>query len=291
MNTETKPGTPTKAELAKKLAKLESDLEEAQDPEPFIKEAEEVLLKMESDMPAGMQCLTQMNGTVASKMHVVSEIGRVRRLFRVMTGIRKSLGEAGRRAKNSPIQGISSEAGVVAGYLAYSECWRYSRRDTVKGELAKWLKKFSDKKPLSKISRLVHDASYFNTPYPLLLPQIHIGLWNATTGVARYYEEHFDFKMDAPPEVELELCAREDKTYKWDWELPNLGIIIRKSLEDQKELGYLDYSVDRAMKEIFWCYTDVEEREYLYEHWPFLDVPYTKVKAQVELLLEQQGLN
>lgn len=281
---------PSQKELLKKLADLEESLDEVQDIEPFVKEAEEILQRMSVDMPAGMQWLEDMKKTVASKMHVINEIGRVRRLFRLLTGIRKTVGEAGRRAKNSPIQGLSSEVGVVAGYLAYSTCYRYSQRKRLKEVMKSWRRKYKVRF-ISKLSRLVHDATYMNTPYPLLIPQIHIGLWQATTGVARYYEEHFDFKMLAAPEAELELCAREDKTYKWNWEIPELAAIIRKSLEDQKDLGYLDDDVDDVMKEIFWCYIDETEREYLFEHWPFLDVPYEKVKEQVEIMLERQKLN
>lgn len=258
-------------------------MEEAQDPEPFVQEAAEILEKMDSDMPDGMAWLASMKNTVSERMHVVGESGRVRRLFRVMTGINKSIGEAGRRAKNSPIQGVASEVGVVAGYLAYKNCYEYSRRKEVRQHLRK-------KQKISKITRLVHDATYMLSPYALLLPQIHIGLWSATVGVTDYYEKYLNFKMDVAPEVELELCAREDKTYKWNWEIPELGKIIRKSLEDQKELGNLSMPVQDVMEEVFWPYVNVKERECLYDHWAFLSVPYDKVKNQIEMLLEQQEL-
>jgi hypothetical protein len=144
-------------------------------------------------------------------------------------------------------------------------------------------------KAFSRISRLVHDASYYNTPYELVLPQIQIGLWSSTTGSAKYYDEHFGFKMLAPPEVELELCAREDKVYKWNYELPELGKIMRLTLEDQKEIGLCD-DADDAMARIFWCWTNREEREYLFENYPILNVPYVDVKAQILLMLRQQNL-
>lgn len=291
----TLPPAPSRKELAKQLAKLEEELEELQDPEPFVKEAEEILAKMEEDMANGMQWLKTMKDTATSKLHVVSELGRPRRLFRVLTGIRKSIAEAGRRAKNAPIQGISSEVGVVAGYESYCECYRYSKREKPTAHMEKFRARYEQSSNLtypfiSRLSRLVHDAQYFSTPYPLLLPQIHIGLWTSTTGAAKYYAKHFGFTMLAPPEVELELCAREDKVYKWNWNMVELGRLIRKSLEDQQALGNLDYPVDRAMKEIFWCYLDEEEREYLYRKYPFLDVPYQDVKPQIMLMLKDQGL-
>lgn len=270
-------------ELEAALAQAEADLDVALDLEPFIEQAAEILAKMDVDMPNGMGWLKTMRDTVTRKAVVVSALGRPRRLFRVLTGINKSISDAGRRAKNAPIQGISSEVGVVAGYNAYISCVEYSRRAA-----AKAVEHETNK--VSKLTRLVHDATYLCTPYHLVLPQIQIGLWEATTGVAQYYEKHFEFKMLAPPEVELELCSREDKTYKWDWEIPNLGIIMRKSLQDQKDLGRLKGSVQSAMEQIFWCWVDKAEREYLFEKYPLLDVPYDDVKQQVHILLKQEHL-
>jgi hypothetical protein len=123
----------------------------------------------------------------------------------------------------------------------------------------------------------------------LVLPQIQIGLWSSTLGTAAYYEEHFGFKMLAAPEVELELCAREDTVYKWDYTLPELGKIMRKSLEDQQAMGLCD-DVDEAMRQIFWCWVDKTEREYLFENYPILGVPYADVKGQILLMLKEQNL-
>lgn len=265
--------------LKKRIADLETDLEEAMDPIPFVAQAELVLAKMASDMPRGIGWLDAMKDQVLRNFQVLSPIGRPRNLFRAMTGSPKYIAEAGRRAKNSPIQGISSEIGVVSCYLSYSDCYKYSRRP----------KALARSKLFSKATRLVHDASYYCTPYHLVIPQIQIGLYNSTSGLSAYYEKTFGFKMLSAPEVELEMCAREDKTYKWDWTLPELGKIVRKSLEDQKELGYLD-DVDFAMKEIFWCWLDKEERTFLWDNYPFLDVPYSDVKDQLILMLKEQDL-
>lgn len=249
-----------------KLAALEAELDIAMDLDPFVTEAAEILAKMEVDMSAGMGWLTTMKNIVTKTGQVISGIGRPRRLFRVLTGINKSLGDAGRRAKNAPVQGISSEVGVLAGYLSFEACVNYSRRPSVKAVAPKT-------NLVSKLTRLVHDAQYYCTPYHLVVPQLQMGLWCSTTGAAEYYEEHFDFKMLAAPEVELEICAREDKAYKWDFVIDNLFDIILKSLVDQKELGRLNGEVQDAMNQIFWCWRDKGEREYLFEHYPFLDVP------------------
>jgi hypothetical protein len=257
------------------LSALRMELEDAQDSESFVKQAETVLDKMRKDMPKGMGWLDRMKEEISERLYVMSEIGRPRRLFRVMTGVSKSTGEAGRRAKNSPIQGISSEIGVVSCHLSYENCAHYSKRIRTK--------------LISKASRVVHDATYFCTPYKLVLPQIQIGLWSSTFGVSEFYKKHFDFTMLSNPEVELEMCSREDKSYKWDWSIPELAKIIRKSLEDQKGLGLLD-DVQEAMEEIFWCWTDKTEREYLFNSYPFLGVPYEGVKNQVRLALKEQNL-
>ena len=271
------------ADLQNQLAKAQAELDIALDLDPFIETATEILAKMEVDMPNGMSWLTTMKNVVTRTALVVSGIGRPRRLFRVMTGINKSISDAGRRAKNAPVQGISSEVGVVAGYLSFEACVNYARRPSVKAVAHK-------EHFVSKLTRLVHDAQYYCTPYHLVVPQLQMGLWCSTTGVAQYYEKHFDFKMIAAPEVELEMCAREDKAYKWNFEIPALGAIIRKSLEDQKEIGRLKGSVQDAMNEIFWCWKDRAEREYLFNTYPFLDVPYESVKEQVRLMLKQENI-
>lgn len=283
------------AELKRKLKSIPAgedtqqvldDLEAAQDLDPFIEQAETILTKMEKDMPKGMKWLATMKSQVEQDFEVMSPIGRPRKLWRTATKINKSLGDAGRRAKNSPVQGIASEIGVTSGYLSYMNTYVYSKRPNVKAALEN--SEFGSK-ALSRITRLVHDASYYNTPYELLIPQIQIGLWSSTSGCAEYYTEHFDFTMLAPPEVELELCAREDKTYKWDYTLPEFGRIVRKSLEDQKELGHCD-DVDEAMRKIFWCWLNKEERMYLFENYPILDVPYDQIKSQLLLMLKEQKL-
>ena len=254
--------------------------------EPFIEQATTVLAKMEKDMPKGMQWLAKVKSQVEANFEVMSPIGRPRKLWRIVTGLSRSIGDAGRRAKNSPVQGLSSEVGVVTGYLSYTNTYEYSRRSSVQIVLA--ASEFG-KTSLSRITRLVHDATYVNSPYELVLPQIQIGLWSATTGAAEYYDEHFGFKMLAPPEVELELCSREDIVYKWDYTIPALGRIMRSALEDQKALGNCD-DVQEAMAKIFWCWLDKAERLYLFDNYPILNVPYDGIKAQLLLMLREQNL-
>jgi hypothetical protein len=285
MNT-TKPASRTAIQIRRDIEQVLELLDVASELDPFIKQAETILAKMEKDMPKGMKWLARMKSQVEQTFEVMSSIGRPRKLWRAATKINKSIGDAGRRAKNSPVQGISSEIGVIAGYLSYMNTYEYSRRPNVKEILA--ASEFGSAS-LSRITRLVHDAQYYNTPYALVLPQIQIGLWSSTTGCVEYYAKHFDFTMLAPPEVELELCAREDVTYKWNWEIPQLGVIMRKALEDQKALGHCD-DVDAAMREIFWCWINQEEREHLFEEYPILNVPYEKVKGQILLMLREQKL-
>ena len=268
-------------------AQILEDLELAQDIDPFVEQAETILAKMEKDMPKGMQWLTRMKAQIEKDFCVMSPIGRPRRLWRAATKLGKSIGDAGRRAKNSPVQGIASEVGVVSGYLSYTNTYLYTKRPRVQEVLAGC--PLGRTQALSKVVRLIHDASYYSTPYELVLPQIQIGLWSSTLGTAAYYEEHFGFKMLAAPEVELELCAREDLAYKWNYELPELGRIMRKSLEDQRDMGLCD-DVDVAMRKIFWCWIDIPEREYLFENYPILGVPYAEVKGQILLMLREQKL-
>ena len=262
--------------LKKELKDLEKQYEEAQDLEPFVERAAEILDKMQSDMPEGMGWLERMKDEANTRHLVMSPIGRIRHLFRTFLGTRRIEGDAGRKAKNSPIQGMSSEVGVVAGYLAYEACENYRRERT-------------EVTLISKLCRLVHDATYMCTPYRLVLPQIQIGQYMATAGVANYYQKHFNFKMLSPPEIEVELCAREDQAYKWDWTIDNLFEIVHKSLVDHKDLGMLK-DVDKAMKAIFQPWIDLEERNWLFDNYPLFGHNAKALGKQIDDALKKYNL-
>lgn len=254
---------------------LENELAAAQDPEPFVERAKLVLTRMAKDWPKGMAWLDRMKNEVGENFVVMSPIGRQRHLYRAALGSRKLVGDAGRRAKNSPIQGISSELGCISAYESYVSATE-----------------FLDKHDLgdTKSASVVHDAQYNDASYEAGLALSQIGVYQSTTGVSKYCEEHLNFKMVSNPEVELELGVRNDKTYKWDWTIPAMFDIAKKSFQDHKDLGLCD-NVDDAMTQFFYPWKNKVLREELFEIAPLLDLGLTNsINSQIKSSLKTHNI-
>lgn len=253
----------------------------------YTKEAQKVFDKMGQFWPKGMAWLDRVKDQVAKIGQVISPTGRPRYLWRVFTGQRKTIADAGRRAKNSPVQGLASEIVVVASHLGNEHNLRYAERKKVK----KLVKQYKQGFNYYRLSRLVHDANYGLTALPLTVPSLLISSWASTTGVGEYYASKLNFTMLSNPEIEMEVCAREDKSYKWDWTIPELFKIIKLALTDYAELyGLGDKWVASAMRVSFWCFHDKEELDYLWTNYPLLDVPMCKeIMTQIDTELDKLG--
>lgn len=282
-----------KAERTKLLEELEF-VTSKEGEDHYTAEAQKVFDKMDKFWPNGMKWLEKVKNQVASVGQVISPSGRPRYLWRVFTGQKKVIADAGRRAKNSPVQGTASEIVVISSYLGNEHNLKYSARRKIAKRLKRYAKGFN----YARLSRMVHDATYLTSPLPLIIPGMLISSWAATTGVGDYYAKHLHFQMLSYPEIEMEICAREDKSYKWDWTIPELFKIIRLALTDYAELyslggkdadGWAKW-VAKAMREVFWCFHDKEELEYLWTKYPLLDVPMCKeIMTQIDTELAKLG--
>ncbi len=207
--------------------------------------------------------------------YVYSPLGMRRNLFAMMTGIKSVMSAMARRAKNSPIQGTASQIGLTTARLIAIEFYNAIRELDLLDKKAKYL----PSEPL----KAVHDALYSETPYKFVLIYLHIVQHVATYGVTQYYRDEFGVKFTIEPEIEIEIGAHEAAAYKWDWSHDHLETCIKSALKDQKEIGFLKDSVEKAFDEIMWAYKDKKVRRYLETKYPILGV----TKDMHEEILEE----
>lgn len=289
MTTSTETKKPTKDELRKKLAELEASLEkakQARDDEmskDWLAYAQDVTDKFFGGYGKVEAFLNRCVRQVEERGWVISPIGRRRTMYRVLTGSPKFRGDAGRRAKNSPIQGFSSEVGVTTGYLILQHIDNYLRTFDLPDE---WF---------SLYCRAVHDASYFEEVVDMLIPSLHINQWVATQGVTDYYEEVFNFKFILSPEIEIGWGADAKKTYAWNWDLTSatredlgasakgpatLPEIFKQVLIDLAKAGHFPESkIPKLYRRIFEPWINKEQRRWLQSNYPLLLVP--KLEKQI----------
>lgn len=223
---------------------------------------EEIIQKLFEGFPEGSRWLEEAAEQVSRYAHVVSPIGRVRRLWRVYTGARGVIAAAQRRAQNAPIQGFASEIGATSGFLILLACYEFIRERGLDMETN-----------MPKLCRMVHDSSFSIVPFQFVLPFIHICQYTATVGVKNWYLETFDVELTIEPEIELELCASEDKSYKWNWELPSLVRDVYQTIKDLVPLGRLpEDQIDAVYETVMAPWKDAEYRGVLQDRFPLLNV-------------------
>ena len=102
----------------------------------------------------------------------------------------------------------------------------------------------------------------------------------------------FGLKFTIEPEIELEVCASEDKSYKWNWELPSLLASIYKSLEDLVAIKQLDQErVDPTYKLITKPWRNEQFRGILQDKFPLLNVKDldTQIVNSLALFKDHKG--
>ncbi len=233
----------------------------------FVDKSADILEKLYKEFPKAGAWLTQAADSISKFGHVVSINGRVRNMWRVFTGRNGVIAAAQRRGKNSPIQGPASEIGTAGAYLTTLKCYEFLKEF---GEEYGW----DMDEMFPRYSRAVHDSALTAVPYPFILPYIHIRQYMATNGVTDWYKEKLGVDFTIEPEIELEVFASEDKSYKWDWELPNLLTSIYKALQDQVTLGQLEEDkFDETWDSVMMPWQNKKLRRILQERFPLLNVP------------------
>lgn len=240
-----------------------------------LEEALDIIGKLFKEFPVGAAYLDAVVKQVEETGYVVGPTGRIRHMWRVFTGKSGVIAAAKRRAQNAPIQGFSSETGSSAGHLICVECFNFIREFDL-DVASNW----------PKYNRAVHDANYFTVPFDFVIPFIHIQQHVATVGVTRWCEKTFDFKFTIEPEIEQEIAASEDRSYKWSWEIPELLTQIYQTLKDQVALKRLPADdLDRTFSQVLKPWRSPTMRKMLCERYPLLGV--TGLERNIELALAE----
>lgn len=197
-----------------------------------VEEAEAKMRKFFSAFPKLERWLKGQIDTARRCGYVETLMGRRRRLSHFYaTKHPKHAGEADRKAMNSPIQGQSSDAGVIGlnNFVAYVLEHGLEKR---------WL-----------VENVVHDSILFQVPredIARILPVIKKCL---TTGMRQYIERHWKLKIPVTLRCDFEIGLRYGDLNGWDQRQKTLGPLLLKIEEDAKKLwGLNDEPVLRLKK-------------------------------------------
>jgi DNA polymerase I-like protein with 3'-5' exonuclease and polymerase domains len=205
--------------------------------------------------------------------HTFSPIWRIRNMYTQMYGLSNLVAATERRGCNAPIQGFAADIGHTAAYLYQIHIEKVVREFEL--DNAKVLP--------AGVNTFVHDAIKTDAPYDYLLVCLQVLQWCATIGAMEYYTTHWsNVKFPVEIEVEFEFAAHDEAHWKWDWHEGNgetfdkgkvvgggLRFVIRKSLEDQKEV-YPDIDVDAIEKQIWAVRENKPLMKYLDKNYPIL---------------------
>jgi len=267
----------TKRKLNDQLKTAREDLKEAEerDWEEF---ANDIIDRLFQEFPDGHKFLTEALELVNKYGQLMSPIGRVRHLWRVFTGRRGVTAAAGRRAQNSPIQGIASEIGCSSAFLIMQTVYDWLKtKDTFFQRLG--ITNTMDMMP--RYCRAVHDCNVFLAKYEMVLPMIHFQAYVATTGVTKFYKDVFNVDFTVIPEIEMEVSVTEDESKKWSWEVPELLNHLYTCLLEQVKLGDLDAEdLDDTWARLIYPWTNKAMRKSLCTEFPILDVDIDDVIVQ-----------
>lgn len=231
--------------------------------------AQGILDKMFSIYKNGHRWTERMIKCAKERGYVFSPLGRVRHLMStvlVNPKDKKLIARQIRRGSNAPIQGFASELAVKAARITLESYY---------AELPKLIELMGlDSTPWKlkvESSRMVHDASYYAVPYPMVLPFIQISQYMATYGVSNAVKEQFGLSFNIEPEVEYETAVRDDDGCTWNWDIKNLLENLMHNVDQGVELGIVD-DADEVKRMILAPWLNKKIVKYLDEKYPLLGV-------------------
>lgn len=263
----------SREEKRKRLAEIDASLEELDlkltnlFQEDRTGYAQDIIDKMFKEFKAGARWTKKMQEMAENEYYVYAPNGRRRFLPAAMTENRAIVAEQVRRGSNAPVQGMASEIGIKASRLImqsyYRNLWKF--KDLLSIEDSDWnLRVF--------FSRVVHDANYFMVPYEMVVPFIHVLLYEATYGVTKAYLDDFNIEFTVEPEVEVEVAAQDDQSYKWSFAMPNIVECLKSAIADAEKLGALEGSQEEVLDTILRPWRSKKTRNYLQDNFPLLNI-------------------
>lgn len=179
----------------------------------------------------------------AKHLFVYSPIGRRRNLIGYLVPKDNVVASMQRRAQNAPIQGFGSDIVHTAGRLFTQHIYEYLLKI---GEIDK----DTEQMPI-RLNRMVHDSIFTSAPFHLVLATVQIIQWCCIKGTEKFYDEKFNVRFLVPLEIEIELGASTDKTYKWDWSVIKYDEkhYIKKLGKDYKQKYDIDsYPIEECIR-------------------------------------------
>lgn len=266
----------------KTIAKIEADPDKA-----GLAYVQDIVDKLWSQYPVAKKHLDNFERSVESYCFTESVLGRRRNLCGGLSGIPSIMSSSLRRGKNAPIQGVASEVGITSGYLVLRE---HAILYATQNPLSEYI--IEDGSPFIEYCRTVHDANYYQVPYCMVLPDIHVKLHMATYGVTDYYTKEFGYTMIMEPEIEIEISYSDDKSHKWDFDLYGLlekcvlsslceshGLELSDLVKDDTDNENLETlrQIRSDMKVILKPWADPVVRNFLCKKYPLLGVPQSEI--------------
>jgi len=193
-----------------------------------VEEAEAKMRKFFSAFPKLERWLKEQIETARRYGYVETLMGRRRRLSHFYaTKQPKHAGEADRKAMNSPIQGQSSDAGVIGlnNFVDYVLEHGLERR---------WL-----------IQNVVHDSILFQVPMEDIAKVLPVIKRCLTVGMREYIEHYWNIKIPVTLRCDFEIGLRYGDLHGWDQRQKTLGPLLVKIADDAKKLwGIEDKSAE-----------------------------------------------
>lgn len=184
-----------------------------------IEEAEEKLEAYFSAFPKLRRWLDDIKRVAHRQGYVQTLMGRRRRLFRMFdTLVWRHQGDAERRAMNSPIQGQSSDAGVIALFLLNEYILEHNLE-------RRWL-----------VQNSVHDSVLVQVPREDVGKAVAVMRDRFEDGMAEYIQKWWKVNLLVPIEWEFELGLRYGDLHKWDGRPKTFTKILTQLDDDAKVL-------------------------------------------------------
>jgi hypothetical protein len=216
----------------------------------------------------------------STQLYVEARTGRRRNLSGYLIPRNDIQAALGRRAQNSPIQGLGADVGHTAARLLDYHLHKVLLK-------FKYLDQDADTPILHGGPDIaVHDALYGAPLLEQFLIVLQVKNWCMTVGVQKYFWDVHGFEWLACPEIEMEIGFDDSRMYKWDWTIhtdPNvplekasdLASCVRKGLNDLAADGDLEMSVDEAFELVFSPWQNPKLKAYLDKNYPwFGDTEY-----------------
>ena len=167
-------------------------------------EAAELLDKFSGAFPVGWAWLQQCPVTAGERWYIESPIGRRRRLpgyllwsHNMSWDERRVVSECDRMAKNSPIQGISSDAAFLGAALFAQYIEQHSRSWTVQN--------------------VVHDSCVYQVPIAELRESIDVAERCFTVDTMQRMTDVWGMEFTCPIEIDFEFGLSWGSLSKWDF--------------------------------------------------------------------------